>query len=102
MVQGDIPFEQDEEICNAKLKFDRKDISAECRDLITACLRIRPVDRIQLDDILGHAWLQTEDEMVCDAASTAPPSSAPFKIDLSRAECEQEDETSHGVTPNNW
>jgi len=77
MVQGDIPFEQDEEICNAKLKFDRKDISAECRDLITACLRIRPVDRIQLDDILGHAWLQTEDEMVCDAAGTAAPSSAP-------------------------
>jgi len=78
MVQGDIPFEQDEEICNAKLKFDRKDISAECRELITACLRIRPQDRIQLDDILGHAWLQqtaAEDEMVCEAAASGSSSS---------------------------
>jgi len=89
MVQGDIPFEQDEEICNAKLKFDRKDISAECRELITACLRVRPVDRIDLDDIMGHAWLQqaaAEDEMVCDAAASNPSSHACVHVSQSSQE----------------
>ena len=57
MVQGDIPFETDDEICNAQLKF-RREVSTDCADLIKACLRIRPQDRIQLEDILGHPWLE--------------------------------------------
>jgi len=56
MVCGDIPFEQDEQICNAVVSF-RKDISEECKDLVRSCLRIRPSDRIQLEEIQFHPWL---------------------------------------------
>ena len=56
MVQGDIPFEKDEEICLAELRY-RKQISPECRHLIQACLRIRPKDRLSLEDILAHPWM---------------------------------------------
>merc|ERR1719410_3049697 len=51
MVCGDIPFEQDEQICNAVVSF-RKDISEECQDLVKACLRISPTERLKLDEIL--------------------------------------------------
>jgi len=59
MVQGDIPFEKDDEICNANLKY-RKEVSSECKDLIEACLRIHPASRIQLDDILSHPWMTSD------------------------------------------
>merc|ERR1712142_541649 len=62
MVCGDIPFEKDEEICNAEISF-RNNVSQNCQNLIRSCLRIRPKDRIQLTDILSHVWLVgTEDE----------------------------------------
>jgi len=62
MVCGDIPFETDEEICNAEITF-RNNVSQNCQNLIRSCLRIRPKDRIQLTDILSHVWLVgTEDE----------------------------------------
>jgi serine/threonine protein kinase len=56
MVQGDIPFEKDDQICSAEVTF-RRPLSPECRDLVTACLRLRPQDRIQLAAILSHPWL---------------------------------------------
>lgn len=56
MVQGDIPFEQDEEICSATPKY-RRFISDDCRDLIELCLRYNPDDRIKLHEILDHAWM---------------------------------------------
>jgi serine/threonine protein kinase len=56
MVQGDIPFEKDDQICSAEVTF-RRPLSAECRDLVTSCLRVRPQDRIQLAAILSHPWL---------------------------------------------
>ena len=57
MVCGDVPFEKDEQICNAKLKF-RKSISKECRDLIQTCLKIHPEERIQLQNICHHPWMK--------------------------------------------
>lgn len=56
MVCGDIPFEQDEQICNAEVKF-RTRLTHECQDLIHQCLRLRPNERISLEDILSHPWL---------------------------------------------
>ena len=67
MVQGDIPFETDDEICNAKLKF-RREVSPDCADLIKACLRIRPQDRIALEKILEHPWMVKES---CDSLGPA-------------------------------
>jgi len=59
MVCGDIPFETDEEICNAEITF-RNTVSPDCQNLIRSCLKIRPKDRIQLSDILSHVWLEGE------------------------------------------
>lgn len=62
MVCGDIPFETDEDICAAELNFAIKSpgsrkISQECQDLVQACLRIRPRDRLDLNNVLSHVWL---------------------------------------------
>ena len=57
MVCGDIPFEADEAICAAEINF-RRPLTPPCRDLISACLRVRPQDRIPLDLILAHPWLR--------------------------------------------
>jgi len=61
MVCGDIPFEKDEEICNAEVRF-RNNVSKQCQDLVLSCLKIRPKDRIEIDDILAHPWLATVDQ----------------------------------------
>jgi len=60
MVCGDIPFEKDEEICEADVKF-RVSVSAQCEELVLSCLKIRPGDRISLDKILSHPWLADAD-----------------------------------------
>ena len=56
MVCGDIPFETDEQICNANITF-RTRVSAHCRDLIQSCLKISPSARIPLEKILTHPWM---------------------------------------------
>ena len=68
MVCGDIPFEQDEQICSAEVHF-RVRLSGECRDLIKRCLRIEPGARIPLDRILSHPWMTAVPEN--NAAATA-------------------------------
>ena len=70
MVCGDIPFEKDEQICNAELTF-RRSLTKDCQDLIRSCLRIRPQDRIDLSSVLQHPWMtQLSDECEFAAKST--------------------------------
>ena len=40
MVCGDIPFESDEQICSAELRF-RYRISESCKDLVTSCIKVK-------------------------------------------------------------
>lgn len=70
MVCGDIPFEKDEEICNAEVQF-RNNVSKHCQDLVLSCLKIRPKDRIDIHDILSHPWLASVEEDL-HPASEAP------------------------------
>ena len=78
MVCGDIPFETDEQICNANVTF-RTRVSADCRDLINFCLKISPSARIPLEKILSHPWM-TSTSVVSPSEQAAslmasPPSS---------------------------
>uniref|UniRef100_A0AC34Q2J4 Protein kinase domain-containing protein n=1 Tax=Panagrolaimus sp. JU765 TaxID=591449 RepID=A0AC34Q2J4_9BILA len=57
MVMGDIPFHRDYEICAALLRW-RRYISDDCKDLIRKCLTVDIDQRIRLDDILNHRWMQ--------------------------------------------
>jgi len=88
MVCGDIPFEKDEEICEAEVKF-RVSVSGECQDLVMECLRIRPKDRISLDNILSHPWLADADNdfsMASDKPEYANKDVQSFKV----SNCSQE------------
>jgi len=60
MVCGDIPFEKDDHICNAQVIF-RHSVSEECQDLVKACLRVSPTERVKLEDILLHPWMTKDD-----------------------------------------
>ena len=57
MVCGDIPFETDDEICNAELIF-RNNVSETCQNLIRSCLRIILRDRIEIGQVLSHLWIR--------------------------------------------
>lgn len=62
MVCGDIPFEQDDQICRANVVFRRR-VSAGVKDLICRCLAVKADDRPSLEDILQHPWmLEADDE----------------------------------------
>ena len=56
MVTGDIPWEKDVQIVASPLTFTRQ-LSPECRHLVTSCLTRRVQDRIPLRDILTHPWM---------------------------------------------
>ena len=70
MVCGDIPFETDEQICNANITY-RTRVSADCRDLIGSCLKINPSARIPLEKILSHPW------MISTASEAVSPITSP-------------------------
>ena len=59
MVCGDIPFETDDQICRADLRF-RVRLSPECLDLIRQCLKVQSDQRPTLEAVARHPWLQTD------------------------------------------
>ncbi|KAI8781752.1 serine/threonine-protein kinase pim-1 [Biomphalaria glabrata] len=56
LVNGDIPFEQDEQIKAAQLHY-KAALTPACKDLIRKCLSIDPHQRPTLDQILSHPWM---------------------------------------------
>jgi serine/threonine protein kinase len=57
MACGDIPFEQDDEICRAELVF-KDGLSQSLKHLICSMLRVKPMHRLNLDEILEHPWMK--------------------------------------------
>ena len=62
MVCGDIPFETDEQICRAEIRF-RVRLSAECQDLIRQCLQVQADQRPSLETVFRHPWLLGSDQL---------------------------------------
>ncbi|GFO29126.1 serine/threonine-protein kinase pim-1-like [Plakobranchus ocellatus] len=56
LVNGDIPFEQDEQIKAAQLHY-KTALSPACKDLIRKCLSIEPSQRPTLEQIMRHPWM---------------------------------------------
>jgi serine/threonine protein kinase len=76
MVCGDIPFESDEQICSAELRF-RHRISEQCKDLVRRCIKVDVNERAKLEEILCHPWLnshqKTEAEVLGAHGAVAGP-----------------------------
>ena len=59
MLCGDIPFTCDRDTCAGKLTWNRHlRLSDAAMDLVERCLTVLPEQRITLDSILSHPWLQ--------------------------------------------
>jgi serine/threonine protein kinase len=72
MIYGDIPFEEDNEIVNCNIDFNKYNqnnnnnsnsnkqfkLNSDINDLIVKCLKINATDRINLENILKHRWFQ--------------------------------------------
>ena len=56
MVAGDIPWQEDEEIAAARLRFPAG-LSPEVRSLIRGCLQLDVAARLTLAEVEGHPWL---------------------------------------------
>jgi len=56
MVCGDIPYENDEAICSAEVRF-RARLTHECQDIIRRCLKVQPSERPTLRELLNHPWM---------------------------------------------
>jgi serine/threonine protein kinase len=72
MVCGDIPFETDQQICQAQLRY-RYRVSDECKDLIQQCLQVQSDQRATLQSILRHPWLLKSQESLTPPGLPIPP-----------------------------
>ncbi|XP_043207111.1 serine/threonine-protein kinase pim-3-like isoform X2 [Amphibalanus amphitrite] len=71
MVCGNIPFEEDHQIIRAQPSF-RGSQSAEVRDLIRRCLAIRPEERLTLEQVMVHPWMEAQ-------LPSSPPTDIPSR-----------------------
>merc|ERR1711899_14155 len=76
MVCGDIPYENDEAICNAEVRF-RARLTHECQDIIRRCLKVRPSDRPSLRELLNHPWMTSTSLPESSSSSVTPKSASP-------------------------
>ena len=76
MVCGDIPYENDEAICNAEVRF-RARLTIECQDIIRKCLKVRPSDRPSLRELLNHPWMTSTSLPESSSSSVTPKSASP-------------------------
>jgi len=60
MVFGDVPFNEDREIVEGKLKF-LKPITPELENLLHSMLSMRPADRPTIEQIMVHPWILRDD-----------------------------------------
>jgi serine/threonine protein kinase len=60
MVAGDIPFHRDYEIVAAALRW-RRMFSDDCKDLIRKCLTVDAEQRLTLEEVYAHPWVQNPD-----------------------------------------
>ncbi|KAJ8014258.1 hypothetical protein DPEC_G00038400 [Dallia pectoralis] len=58
MVNANLPFRDEEEICSGDDFPFKAGLSDECRDLIKWCLRLNANCRPSFEDILQHEWFQ--------------------------------------------
>ncbi|KAH7711159.1 CAMK/PIM protein kinase [Aphelenchoides avenae] len=73
MISGDIPFHKDHEICSGQIQW-RRPVPEQCQDLIRRCLAIDPNERLKLDEIVAHPWLQDAKELTGERVSGKTPS----------------------------
>lgn len=79
MIYGDIPFEEDIDILQCRLYAKRHNLvklsafscaSRDVDDLIKSCLTVNECERLKLDDILAHRWLQTISQQQAESSQT--------------------------------
>lgn len=64
MVCGNFPFDKDSDILTHQdkdIEFSRKDLSDSFKDLVRKCLSFYVCDRINIEKILNHPWLNQQD-----------------------------------------
>ena len=87
IISGDIPFHTDQQILTANITcFKQLKLSEDVKSLISGCLTISTRERLTLDQVLNHKWLQSDqrDESFCNEAINVLSSKLHFSSDYSR------------------
>jgi len=72
MINGDVPFQTDQDICRGELRF-RKHFSIAAKELIKECLQMDPDDRLTLGEVSEHPWIKQD-------FSPAKPANKPRRL----------------------